>query len=81
MRIRGDLVVVTDNELAFLTIKVQELIRERGGHVTLVAISEGFLSAGNDQAIPGLGVQLPDQEDARQLLELAARLRRLARSL
>lgn len=73
--------MVADNELAFLTIKIRELIRERGGHVTLLAISEGFLAAGNDQAIPGLGVQLPDQAEARELLELAARLRRLAGSI
>jgi hypothetical protein len=70
---------MTDNELAFLTIKIQELLNTRTRQDILTAVSEGFLAASNDRQVPGLGMVDPRVEDAPELLEISEGIRKLGR--
>ena len=71
---------MTDNELAFLTIKIQNLLNVRSRQEVITAVSEGFLAASNDRQIPGLGMREPGGvEDAPELLEISEKIRRLGR--
>ena len=74
---------MTDRELAFLTIKIQTLLErgERDPLQVLIAVAEGFTAAANDRFVPGVGMVIPENQDAEKLQEIAARIRRVAARL
>ena len=72
---------LTDQELGVLTMRIQEALGHHQGAAVLLAISEGFQAAGNDQVLPGLGLHIEPNRRGYLVLDIAHEIRQLAARL
>ena len=72
---------MTDQELGILTMTVEEALRHHQGAAVLLAVSEGFQAAGNDQVLPGLGLHIEPNRRGYMVLDIAHELRTLSARL